>query len=252
MDEELPKVKSAAVTVIAVSLTGMTREAWDEAAWRSFVARAPAGSQLVFVDSERRVHRGAGDHASVSEPAAGLGDALRQAAQTATTPLVFIIPADKSLTPAAAADFLAHIDEAHLVAGCRRTGTIPFPVLCRDLVASLLSIVFLGYFPGQRPGWPGWRGWSRRWVARHLFGVSLLDPESNVLLARRQIFDRIPLQSAGTFTFVELVAKANHLGMRLAEVGVDGQSYDSESFWSDVKNVFRNPKFVAKSTADAS
>src|SRR3712207_7375995 len=50
------------------------------------------------------------------------------------------------------------------------------------------------------------RSRGRRWVARWVFGVGLHDPECPFRLARREVVTRFPLQSAGPFALVEMLA----------------------------------------------
>jgi hypothetical protein len=51
--------------------------------------------------------------------------------------------------------------------------------------------------------WLGSVGWGRRWLARWVFGVRLRDPECPFRLARRTIFQRMPLQSRGSFVQIK-------------------------------------------------
>jgi hypothetical protein len=54
-------------------------------------------------------------------------------------------------------------------------------------------------------------------LARVLFGVRQHDITCPFRLHRRDIFARIPLQSDGPFVHVEILAKANFLGLVMGE-----------------------------------
>jgi hypothetical protein len=80
-----------------------------------------------------------------------------------------------------------------------------------DIVIALASRVVIGVPLMPRVCWLGSEGRGRRWVARWVFGVRVLDPECPFRLARREIFQHLPIQSSGPFVQVEMLAKANHL-----------------------------------------
>ena len=95
------------------------------------------------------------------------------------------------------------------------------------------------------PGWLGWRHHARHWLARWLFAVRVQDVGSFFTLCRREIFERIPLQSDGPFAQVEILAKANFLGCWMAEAPV---SYNpppgpSASYFAEAYHVFSEPDF---------
>jgi hypothetical protein len=73
---------------------------------------------------------------------------------------------------------------------------------------------------GKRASRKSWGDWAYRWMARWIFGVQLRDAGCLLVLARRSIFERIPIQSHGPLAHVEVVAKANFLGCMLTEVAV--------------------------------
>src|ERR1019366_6536022 len=91
-------------------------------------------------------------------------------------------------------------------------------------------------------------GWGRRWVARWFFGLRVNDPECPFQLARREIFQHIPLQSQGSFAQIEMLAKANHLTCLIAEEPLTWTPptqlvREAMSFSDDMWRVFRHPKF---------
>src|SRR6266436_2741584 len=138
----------------------------------------------------------------------GFGACLRTGLAAARFPLLLISTCDGSYQPADLIRFLKWIDKVHLVAGYR-------------------SIDFKRYK----------RNWPERlfhWIIRIIFALRLKDPECWFLLARRSIFDRIPIQSPGPFAFAELLTKANFLGCLMSEVAVSYQPMPgAELKWSN-------------------
>jgi hypothetical protein len=244
MELTRPPIRHAPLSVV---LLATNPEPIDRhiSSWLWFIDQAPAGSQLIVIADRttkipllipelRIIHH--------AQPM-GLGASLQTAIWSVETPLVLFVPSNGIPTPEQANDFLERIDQADLVVGCRWTKTLPPLVLAWDLLRTLMAIVFLGYVPEPRLGWPGWSGWGRRWIAHHLFGVPVLDPESGALLARREIFDRIPIQSTGPFAWTELIAKANHLGCLLDEAAIGFEPRAATDFKRDAWRVFRRPEF---------
>jgi len=124
----------------------------------------------------------------------GFGACLRTGVTAAQYPLLFISTCDGRYEPADLTRFLRWIDKVQLVAGYRSVASKKYK-----------------------------RNWSERtfrWINRIIFGLRLKDPECWFLLARRSIFERIPIQSAGPFAFAEILAKANFLGCLMSETCV--------------------------------
>ena len=217
------------------------------ARWLPFVERAAAGSQLIVVadlpidEIAPRPRLRVIQH---TQPL-GIGQALQTSIWSAETPLLMFVPADDSFGPKQSQEFLAAIEKADVVVGCRRAERLSPIVPLWDFARGLASRIFLGAPPEPRVAWQGWIGWRRRFVARRVFGVNLTDPESRVVLARRSIFERIPVQSSGSFAWIELLAKANHLGCWFDEVAIDGRPRRPERFARDAFEVFRKPDFGA-------
>ncbi len=244
MESNLPPIRLEPISIVVIATSAASIES-VVARWLRFVEQAPAGSQLLVL-ADRAVDSLA-SHARMrivhhARPL-GLGASLQTSLWSVETPLVLFVQADGSFAPEQAEAFLVAIDRADAVVGCRRSDKISPLVPLWDFVRGIASRIFLGNAPEPRIAWPGWRGWRRRFVARRLFGVPLVDPESGVVLARRAIFDRIPIQSSGTFAWVELLAKANHLGCLLDEAAIDGPGRPGENFARDAWRVFRHPDF---------
>lgn len=148
---------------------------------------------------------------------AGFGAALRTGLAAAQYPLVCYAACDPAYQPADVKLLLDHIDTCHIVCGFRTN-------------------------PGSRPPW--WYRWLARWV----FGVRVRDADCAFKLCRREVFARIPLQSAGPFVHVEILAKANFLGCVFDEVGVSYRPSAEERLTvgqiaRDARRLFNHPNF---------
>jgi glycosyltransferase involved in cell wall biosynthesis len=149
--------------------------------------------------------------------ARGLGAALRTGIAAARFPLLFYTTCDRHFQAADLHRLLAGIDQVHLVSGFRKYAPVPWPLrwLGRTYRAFLRALC--GDSPGPLPGWLGWAGQLRYLLARLLFGVRFHDVDCAFRLMRRFIFDRIPIQSDGPFSQVEILAKANFLGCMMSD-----------------------------------
>lgn len=150
----------------------------------------------------------------------GLGAALKTGIDAARQPLVVTAPCDKQFEPSGLYRILEAIDQVDFVTGYRVGPRLPFLQRLWDDWRRLLARLFLGASLEPRTSWPGLSGWRRRWAARWLFGVRVQDPECPFRLYRREVFDKIPLQCAGSAVLIEILAKANHRECLMAEVPV--------------------------------
>ena len=147
----------------------------------------------------------------------GHGAALRTALGTARHPLLFYSVCDPRYRPGDLKRMLKEIDRVHLVSGYRAGR--PFPIVWRCLGALRRGFarLVLGHADPPLPGWLGWKRHLGRMFVRLLLGVRNQDMTCPFRLARRSMFARIPLQSDGAFAHVEILAKANFLGLLLGE-----------------------------------
>ncbi|HQR06138.1 MAG TPA: hypothetical protein PLN21_04905 [Gemmatales bacterium] len=141
----------------------------------------------------------------------GQGAALKVGIAAAKHPLVFVLPTGYAAKYLPA--FLKEIDLVDLVCGTRESKA---------------------------------SGWKRRQffsVAYQLFGLWMQDPECPMRLYRREMFDRIPIQSTGSFAQIEILAKANFESKLMTDVAIEGPSHDlarnSKDFWK----VLNSPNF---------
>jgi len=141
----------------------------------------------------------------------GEGATLRIGVAAAQHPLVFTLPAGYDAGVLRA--LLKEIDLVDIVCGARQ---------------------------GMEKGWKVRQFFS---VAYQIFGLWLHDPGCPVRLYRREIFERIPIQSDGSFAQIEILAKANFESKLLAEVTIDGplevRPRDRKGLW----RVLNHPDF---------
>ena len=151
-----------------------------------------------------------------NEASLGYGPTLSKGIATAQHPLLFAFPADGSVKATALPKMLAAIDEVDIVCGVRQ----PHPSGAARNVG---------------------------WLAYFLFGLWLHDVSCPVRLYRRTVFDRLPIQSKGTFAEVEILAKANFLESLMVEVEVEWQATAASKWPSvggDARRLFLYPKFI--------
>lgn len=183
----------------------------------------------------------------------GLGAALRSGIPEAKYPLLVYSTCDRQYQPQDLKRHLELIDKVDLVAGYRNW--LPVPPLLRSLGSLYRGLVrvLLGIPLEPLPCWLGDHGQAKRWLARWVFGVRVLDVECALRLFRRSVFARMPLQSHGPFVQVEILAKANFMGCWMAEVPVSYQppagaavqdfAPAGDTFLSEAYRVFKDPAF---------
>jgi hypothetical protein len=154
----------------------------------------------------------------------GIGAALSSGFGAARFPLVCYAECSSSYQAADLARMLEVIDRVDLVSGYR-----------------------VG--PSSRP-LHSWKEFAYRRLLRVVFGLRLLDMDCPFKLFRRSILARIPIQSAGPFVHIEILAKANFLGCIMSDVPVPYQpsrntrAEPSRRAWrTDVSRVFVHPDF---------
>ncbi len=153
----------------------------------------------------------------------GPGAALRTGIAASSHPLLAYAPCDRQYRPEDLQLLLGAIDRVDAVAGCR-TGR-PAPLWRRWLGGAyrVFVRVLFGLSLTPPPGYLGRSGWWRRRAARWVLGVRVHDPECAFRLFRRSVFRRIPIQADSAFAHIEILAKANFLGLLMDEVAVPHQ-----------------------------
>jgi hypothetical protein len=114
-------------------------------------------------------------------------------------------------------DVFGIVQKVQAVSGCRAGN--PVPLLWRG-VGTIYRVgmrIALGYLPPRLPGWLGLRNHVRSWAYWLLFGIPLYDLTSGLRVFRKEVFARIPIQTADDTAHVELFAKLTFVGTLLAE-----------------------------------
>lgn len=157
-----------------------------------------------------------------NEQAGGLGACIRNAineSKAATAPANYMI-----LVPEFAyrpTDLRALFDafkDVDMVIGVRPGQGMPPWLTMVKRVSRFLSRWLFGIPAMDFVPWYGWSAVRSRLRFRFLYGPRLQDPGTGLILVRRAILERSPIQSEGSFAILELIAKANFLGAMIAEV----------------------------------
>jgi hypothetical protein len=164
---------------------------------------------------------------------------------------------DRQYQPADLGRLLEAIDKVDLVTGYR-AGRVPgwYGVL-RGLTY-LFALVIFGLQLETADCWLGRRGLGRRLLSWWVLRVRVHDSECTFRLCRREIFEKIPIQSESDFAQIEILAKATFLGMYLHEVPVtftpqpvaDTDKADAKGR-SDIWGLLRSPEFGSATKTDA-
>lgn len=260
-----PAIASSPLSVILTAHALSTQTAAALAAWRGHLDTLKRPYEILLIQETRPEVQGAAHAVGgpqqpltacaapseyTFERSVGFRAALNAAIAAAQHPLLVFCPCDGQYQPADLDVLLKVIDQVDLAVGYRAHGQAPPWRVLLDTLIGLFSRVVLGIPIETRVCWLGAEGWGRRWIARWTFGVRVLDPECPFRVARREIFRRLPLQSAGPFVQVEMLAKANHLSCYLAQEPVTWTpptepSEGAIGFGQDAWLVFRNPEFAA-------
>jgi glycosyltransferase involved in cell wall biosynthesis len=127
-------------------------------------------------------------------PNRGYGGALKAGFEAATHDLIAFVPADNQFVFGEIDGFLAKIDEADIVCGYRHD---------RQDTAIRRFNAF---------------GWNS--LVRILFGYLCRDIDCGFKLFRREVLDRVHVESDGAMIDTEFLAGARARGLRIAEVPV--------------------------------
>lgn len=246
-----PAIASSPLSVLLFAQALSTETQAAVQGWRSYLDTLRRPYEILLIQETRS------EAAPESPPAErifsferiiGFAAAWNEAIRAAQHPLLVFCPADRQYVPSELDKLLRLIDQVDLVTGYRTGGQAPPWRVMLDTILGLFSRLILGVPLEPRKCWFGSTGWGRRWVARWLFGVRVTDPECAFRLARRDVFQHLPIQSGGSFVQIEMLAKANHLSRYLAEERVSWTPptepiIDSISFGQDARLVFGNPDF---------
>lgn len=137
----------------------------------------------------------------------GYAQALRTGFTTARMPLVFYTDADNQFDVRELKNLLPAIDDYDIVSGFR---IYRFDPLTRLILS-----------------------WGYNLLVRVLFRIRIRDVDCAFKLFRREIFDRIQIESKKFFVDTEILAKASKLNLRMTEIGV--RHYPREAGESTVR-----------------
>jgi glycosyltransferase involved in cell wall biosynthesis len=219
---ELPPIATEPLSVVLVARNDAARLPEVLAAWVAQLNGLKRDYEIILVDDGSMDSTGGlATFLAARQPRIrvlihpeprGFGAAIRTGLAAAHHPLFFYTTCDPQYQPSDLPRLLARIDQVHLISGYRVIAPMPgwlrwlgrfyrafLRILCGDTVEPL-------------PGWLGWSGHFRRFLGRMLFGLRCQDVDCAFRLFRRSIFERIPIQSDGSFAQVEILAKANFLG----------------------------------------
>lgn len=178
----------------------------------------------------------------------GPGPVLETAIHAAQHPLLCMSTCDGRYEPKELPRLLDRIDQVDLVCGVRTHQVPPHWYRVTSWFYRLFCAAVLGISMEPRKTWFGRTGFGRRWLARWVFGVRLEDVDCDFRLFRRDLFQRIPIQSRGSFAAIEVLAKANFVNGFMIEVPVSYRPAPQlpapeKIRWRDVQRVMSNPDF---------
>lgn len=227
-----PPAPKLALSLVLLA-TGSDTDRTVVSAWKDRAERLRREYELIVATdaASDEVRTTADDPGSVRvirvEAARGLGSLLRAGIEAARHPLLFYTVCDGGYRPHDLDQLLRWIGEVDLVSGYR----------------------VIDKAPRRR----SWKEFLFRLLVRALFAVRLRDLGCIYLLARREIFARIPIQSSGPFAHVEILAKANFLGCTMTEAPVQyripaagsasGRHDGARQLLAELKLVLSHPDF---------
>lgn len=183
----------------------------------------------------------------------GFGAAIRTALAKARHPLFFYTSLDYPYQTTDLRRLLERIDDVDFVSGFRAARRLPRWYARWRRFADLCLRIAIGLRREPLAGWLGVKQHLYNRAMRTLFGVHLDDVESAYKLFRREIFDRIPIQSDGVFIHTEIVAKATFMTLWMDEVEISAQGgvpvdsltvpFSLRERLPDLRRVLNNPDF---------
>jgi glycosyltransferase involved in cell wall biosynthesis len=154
----------------------------------------------------------------------GYGAAIRTALARAQYPLFFYTSLDYPYQTTDLRKLLERIDDVDLVSGFRSAHPLPVWYRRWRRAADLFLRIFVGLKRDLPAGWLGTKQLVYNRAMRTVFGVHLDDVESAYKLFRREVFERIPIQSDGPFVHTEIIAKATFMTLWMDEVPIGAQT----------------------------
>lgn len=227
---ERPPIAREAMSLVIV-VHGPPRDAWQVAQpWREAACEFEQSVDVVVVDntggpSDALLKQAESDpHLEIvtMDSPAGIGACLRAGIAAAPKhPLLAYCNNAAAYAPADWKKLHEQIDKVDVVCGYRQWRPPPWWFRAVEWPWRGFLRVFFGLETSPRPCWLDRKGLKRRLAAYWIFGLPVYDAECGLRLLRRELFERIPIQSKGIFADVEILAKANFLGALLTEEAVE-------------------------------
>lgn len=142
------------------------------------------------------------------------GDAIRIGFQNSSNDIVVVAPLlPRFCQPSVLKIMLQNIEQTHIAGASRELDFYPFPLRLLFFLKGFLARLFL-CIPFEKMSGPG-SFWGRfqSWIFWFIFGVRYVDPFFPVRIYRRDALDACHLVSKGNFIHLEILAKANFLGL---------------------------------------
>jgi glycosyltransferase involved in cell wall biosynthesis len=253
---ERSPIATAAISVVLPVLDGADTIADSIAGWNAVLKSLKRDYEILLVDD------GNGENVSgkmseliQADPAIrvlrhdsprGVGAALQTGIDAAQHPLLCTCSADGQYEPKELPRLLDKIDQVDLVCGIRMYQVPPQWYRVTSWFYRLFCAAVLGITLEPRKSWLGWSGAGRRFLARWVFGVRLEDVDCAFRLFRRELFQRIPIQSKGAFAGIEILAKANFVNGFMFEVPVSYRpalTRRDKIRWREIQRLLNNPDF---------
>lgn len=186
------------------------------------------------------------------------GDALKFAIEQTNHDILVVAPCQAKYCQATILKImLGNISNAHLAGAVRELDNYPFALKAFSLCKGVLGRFFLCLPIENISGPNSILSRFQNWVFWFVFGVRYVDPFFPVRVYRGNFLRDCKLDSKGNFIHVEILAKANFLGL----IFYPEQSWPESSkvsipdrgdncFFSDFLNLLSNPKFIKSGTAD--
>lgn len=252
---QLSRITKAALSVVLTThnvAEGLPKIVED---WLAYLGRLKRDYELILVDNASTDGTAdAADALAAAHPKVrvlrlaeqrGVGACLRIGIEAARHPLLFYSSADPVYRPIDLGRLLGRLPKAHLISGYRAGRPVPTGLRVLGCCWRWLVWLLFGIVIQPLPGWLGRKTVAYQKLVRMLFGVRVGDIDSACKLFRREIFERIPIQSDSAFVHAEILAKANFAGCLMEEIAIPvPATWESDRRrWADLWRVFRSPDF---------
>jgi glycosyltransferase involved in cell wall biosynthesis len=233
--------------------------------WMTALAKLERQFELLLVDDgsgeegKAKAEALAGRHKEIvllrHETPKGFGAALRTALGVARHPLFFYSALDYPYQTTDLRKLLERMDDVDVISGFRAARRPPDWYRNVRFVTDILIRVLIGLPREPLSGWLGGKVHFYNRIMRTVFGTQLDDVESAYKLFRREVFERMVIQSDGPFVHTEIVAKANFMTLWMDEVPIGAQGgvppealvvpFKMSERWRDLRRVLFQPEFPA-------